>query len=205
MFCLLSHFEAISSMLDARLPLVCLRTPGSQFLVRVSNLACGTRVPNLGCHWVGCITQYYILITLSLGAVGPSDRFLTVGLVPCRFNLVQRSKMPTKKDIASSSAVGQGGASSRTTGSPVHPYPGKPTELLNKQEFRDRFCFPNGISVQLVEVISYLQRRLSIMPCISPRSNSMQGFAFPFHPFSNNSSTSPKFPQPSFILILSGC
>lgn len=31
------------------------------------------------------------------------------------------------------------------------PYPGKPTELLNKQEFRDCLCFPNGIFVQLVE------------------------------------------------------
>ncbi|RVW51927.1 hypothetical protein CK203_067948 [Vitis vinifera] len=32
-----------------------------------------------------------------------------------------------------------------------HPNPGKPTELLNEQEFREHFFIPNGISVQLVE------------------------------------------------------
>lgn len=36
-FGLLSHFEALPSMLDARLPLVCLQIIGSQSLARVSN------------------------------------------------------------------------------------------------------------------------------------------------------------------------
>ena len=54
--------------------------------------------------------------------------------------------MPAKKDITSSSAVGPSGK-----GGSGHPYLGKPTELLNGREFRDRFCLPNGVSVQLVE------------------------------------------------------
>ena len=30
-------------------------------------------------------------------------------------------------------------------------YSGKPTDKLNEREFRERFCFPNGIPVQLVD------------------------------------------------------
>lgn len=88
---------------------------------------------------------------LLLGAVGSGDCFLTVGIVPCRFNSARRSKMPAKWDTASSNGVEQGGKNGRTTPSFVCPYSGKPIELLNKQEFHDRFCFSNGISVQLVE------------------------------------------------------
>lgn len=88
---------------------------------------------------------------LLLGAVGSGDCFLTVGIVPCKFNSARRSKMPAKWDTSSSNAVEQGGKSGRTAPSSVCPYPGKPIELLNEQEFHDRFCFSNGISVQLVE------------------------------------------------------
>lgn len=86
-----------------------------------------------------------------LGVVGPGGCFLTVSIVPCRFNSAQRSNMLAKKDTTSFSAVGQGGEGGWTTVSSECPYLGKPTELLNEWEFRDRLCFPNGISVQLVE------------------------------------------------------
>ena len=59
--------------------------------------------------------------------------------------------MPAKKDTASSRAVGQGGKGGRTVMSSRRPYPGKPIELLNKREFRNRFCLPNGVSIQLME------------------------------------------------------
>lgn len=80
-------------------------------------------------------------------AVGLGGCFLTVGIVPCRFNSAQRSNMPAKKDTASSRVAGQGGKSGRTIMSSKCPYPGKPIELLNEQEFRDRFCLPNDVSV----------------------------------------------------------
>lgn len=83
--------------------------------------------------------------------LGTGSRFLTYGFMLYRFNSVQCFKMPAKNDVASSSVAEQGGTSGWTTSSPVRPYPGKPTELLNEREFRDRFYFPNGISVQLVE------------------------------------------------------
>ena len=54
--------------------------------------------------------------------------------------------MPAKKDIASSNAVG-----SSEKGGSGHPYQGKNIELLNERDFRDRFCLPNNVSVQLVD------------------------------------------------------
>lgn len=64
--------------------------------------------------------------------IGMSGRFLAVGFVSCRFNSTRCFKMPAEKDIASSSAAGQGGISGRTISSPVRPYLGKPIELLNE-------------------------------------------------------------------------
>ncbi|RVW43062.1 hypothetical protein CK203_090109 [Vitis vinifera] len=54
--------------------------------------------------------------------------------------------MPTKNDVASSSAVGLSGknASGQT-------YSEKPTDKLNEIQFRERFYIPNGVSVQLVD------------------------------------------------------
>ena len=54
--------------------------------------------------------------------------------------------MPTKNDVASSSAVGPSGknASGQT-------YSEKPTDKLNERQFRERFCIPNGVSIQLVD------------------------------------------------------
>ena len=54
--------------------------------------------------------------------------------------------MPAKKDVASSSAAGPSGKS--VSG---QSYSGKPTDKLNEREFRERFCFPNDISIQLVD------------------------------------------------------
>ncbi|RVW20983.1 hypothetical protein CK203_112295 [Vitis vinifera] len=56
------------------------------------------------------------------------------------------STMAAKKDVASSSAA----RLSRKGGS-RQPCSGKPTNKLNKREFRKRFYFPNDISVQLVD------------------------------------------------------
>lgn len=83
--------------------------------------------------------------------VGSGSSFLTLGIVSCKSNLAQRSIMPKKKDVASSSAAGKGkkvvwaGVSSRRSGSE------KPTELLNEHEFCESFCVSNGISVHLVD------------------------------------------------------
>ena len=54
--------------------------------------------------------------------------------------------MPTKKDVISSSTVGPNGKSAFG-----QSYSGKLTDKLNERGFRKRFCFLNGIFVQLVD------------------------------------------------------
>lgn len=55
--------------------------------------------------------------------------------------------MPAKKDIASSSADRQGKKGGGAGVSSGCPSSGKPIELLNEREFRERFFIPNGVSV----------------------------------------------------------
>lgn len=84
-------------------------------------------------------------------AVGSGSCFLTVDIVPCRFDSAHHFNMLVKKDIAASSAAGQDGKGGRTGVSSGRPNPGKLTELFNEREFCEHFFIPNGISVQLVE------------------------------------------------------
>ncbi|RVW60645.1 hypothetical protein CK203_048848 [Vitis vinifera] len=55
-------------------------------------------------------------------------------------------KMSAKKDVASSSAAGQSG---KDASGEVHAE--KSLDKLDVREFRERFCIPNGVSVQLVD------------------------------------------------------
>ena len=60
-------------------------------------------------------------------------------------------KMPTKKDIASSSSAGQNGKDASGV-----VYGGRSIDKLNVRQFCEHFCISNGVSVQLVdeEVVS---------------------------------------------------
>lgn len=68
-----------------------------------------------------------------------------------RYYSLQHLKMSSKKDIVASGSSGQDGSGGRKNPNLVRPHPSKPTEVLNEWEFGDHFCFPNDISVQLVE------------------------------------------------------
>ena len=54
--------------------------------------------------------------------------------------------MLAKKYVASSNAAGPNVKSAFG-----QSYSGKPIDKLNEREFRERFCFPNDISIQLVD------------------------------------------------------
>ena len=54
--------------------------------------------------------------------------------------------MPAKKYVASSNAAG-----SNVKSAFRQSYSWKPTDKLNEREFRERFYFPNNISVRLVD------------------------------------------------------
>ena len=78
--------------------------------------------------------------------MGSGTSVLTVGISPSDFVSAPRFNMPAKKDVASSSAAGPSGKS--VSG---QTYLEKPTDKLNEREFCERFCIPNGVSVQLVD------------------------------------------------------
>ena len=83
--------------------------------------------------------------------VGSNGSFLTPGIVSCRSNSAQCSIMLAKKDVASSNAAGKGKKVVRASVSFGRSGLKKPTELLNKREFCERFYIQNGISVHLLD------------------------------------------------------
>ena len=84
-------------------------------------------------------------------AVGSGSCFLTFGIVPCRSNSAHCSKMPAKKDIASTSAASKCRKGGRAGASSESPSSEKPTKFLNEQEFREHFCISDGVFVHLVD------------------------------------------------------
>ncbi|RVX04028.1 hypothetical protein CK203_021716 [Vitis vinifera] len=108
--------------------------------------------------------------------------------------------MPTKNDVASSSAVGPSGknASGQT-------YSEKPTDKLNERQFRERFCIPNGVSIQLVDGEAMSTEKAANNAVYFPMSNSMRGSGFLFRLSSKSFFTSLRFLQLMSIPILSGC
>ena len=75
-------------------------------------------------------------------AVGSGLSFLLLAFHHAGSVSAPRFNMPTKKDVASSSAVGFSGknASGKT-------YSEKPTDKLNERQFCEGFCIPNSVSV----------------------------------------------------------
>ena len=155
---------------------------------------------------------YYLigyLGSVALGVVGSGDCFLTVGIMPCRFDSARRFRMPAKRDTASSSVAGLGGKSGRIVVNLGRPYPRKPTEFLNEREFRDHFYFSNDISVHLVEG--------DPMPIEKVRHNAMYftkeqfnaGLRFPlssfFKQFLHYTQIPPNFIHPNIVWVLIGC
>lgn len=122
-----------------------------------------------------------------------------------RYYSLQHLKMSSKKDIVASGSSRQGGLGGRTNPNLVRPHPGKPTEVLNEREFGDRFCFPNGISVQLVESSIVFIEKFEDNAMYFTKEQFNAGLRFPLLFFSSNSSTIPKFLQFSFISIWSEC
>lgn len=124
--------------------------------------------------------------------VGLGGCFLTVGTVPCRFDSAHRSNMLAKKDIASSSATGQGGKGGQTFMSSGRPNQGKSTELLNEWEFCERFFIPNGISVQLVEGDPMSTEKAAHNVIFFSNEQFNAGPRFLFRPFSCSSCAIPR-------------
>ena len=112
--------------------------------------------------------------------------------------------MPTEKDVASSSAVGPNGK-----GGSGRPYPRKPIEALNEQEFRDRFCLPNGVSVQLVDGDPMPTEKVAHNAIYFTNEQFNAGFRFPlpslFKEFLHYTQIPSIYIHPNIVQVLMGC
>ena len=112
--------------------------------------------------------------------------------------------MPTKKDVASSSAAGPSGKS--VSG---QTYSGKPTDKLNEREFCERFCISNDVSIQLVD-----ENAMSIEKAVNhvvyfSKEQFNAGLQFPlpsfFKEFIHFTQISPAYVHPNIVRVLMGC
>ena len=112
--------------------------------------------------------------------------------------------MPTKKDIASSSAVGQ---SDKDASGVV--YAERSVDKLNVRQFCERFCIPNGVSVQLVdgEAVSTEKSADNIIYFTKEQFNA--GLRFPllslFKEFLHFTQIPPTYIHPNIVWVLMGC
>lgn len=141
--------------------------------------------------------------------VGSGDSFLTPGIVPCRSNSAQRSILPAKKDVASSNAACKGKKDVRAGMSVGRSSSEKPTKLLNEQEFRERFCILNGISVYLVDGDPTSTKKEAHGGIFFSKEQFNVGLCLPLlsllKKFLRFTQISPVFIHPNIIRVLMGC
>ena len=107
--------------------------------------------------------------------------------------------MSAKKDVASSSAVGQ---SDKDASGVV--YAKKSVDKLNVRQFCERFCIPNGVSIQLVDGEAVSTEKSADNAIFFTKEQFNAGLRFPLPSCSKNFSTSPRSPRPTSILTWSG-
>ena len=112
--------------------------------------------------------------------------------------------MPMKKYVASSNAVGPIGKSASE-----QSYSGKPTNKRNEREFRERFCFPNGISIQLVDGDAMNTKKAAHNAIYFSKEQFNAGLHFPlpslFKEFLHYTQIPPAYIHPNIIWVLMGC
>ena len=136
--------------------------------------------------------------------VGPGLCFLL--LASCHAGSVSAPllKMPTKKDVASSSAVGQSGKDASGV-----DYAEKSVDKLNVRQFCERFCIPNDVSVQLVdgEAISTEKSVDNAIYFTKEQFNARLRFFLPslFKEFLHFTQIPPAYIHPNIVRVLMGC
>ena len=113
-------------------------------------------------------------------------------------------KMPAKKDVAPSSVAGQSGKNAFGS-----VYTEKPVDKLNVRQFCERFCIPNGVSVQLVdgEVVSTEKSVDNAIYFSKEQFNAGLRFFLPslFKEFLHFTKIPPAYIHPNIVRVLMGC
>ena len=112
--------------------------------------------------------------------------------------------MPTKNDVASSSAAGQSGKDVFGVA-----YAERSVDKLNVRQFCERFCIPIGMSVQLVdgEVVSIEKSADNAIYFTKEQFNAGLRFPFPslFKEFLHFTHILPAYIHPNIVRVLMGC
>ena len=114
------------------------------------------------------------------------------------------SRMSAKKEATSSS-------SSRQSGKVAFEdvYAEKSVDKLNMREFRERFCIPNGVSVELMdgEVVSTEKSTNNVIYFTKEQFNAGLRFPLPslFKEFLHFTQIPPAYIHPDMVRVLMGC
>ena len=112
--------------------------------------------------------------------------------------------MSAKKDAASSSAAGQ---SDKDASEEVHAE--KSVDKLNVREFYERFCIPNGLSVQLVDGKAVSTEKSADNAIYFTKEQFNVGLLFPlpslFKEFLHFTQIPPTYIHPNIVWVLMGC
>ena len=112
--------------------------------------------------------------------------------------------MPVKKDVASSSAAGQSGKDASGV-----VYGEKYVDKLNVRQFCERFCIPNGVSVQLVDGKAVSIEKSADNAIYFTKEQFNAGLRFPlpslFKEFFHFTEIPPAYIHPNIVRVLIGC
>ena len=114
------------------------------------------------------------------------------------------SKMSANKDAASSSVAGQSG---KEASGEVHAK--KSVDKLNVREFYERFCIPNGMSVQLVDGEAVSTEKSTDNSIFFTKEQFNAGLRFPlsslFREFLHFTQIPPAYIHPNIVRVLMRC
>ena len=136
--------------------------------------------------------------------VGPGPYFLL--LASCHAGSVSAPllKMPVKKDAVSSNAAGQSGKDASGV-----VYGEKYVDKLNVRQFCERFCIPNGVSVQLVDGKAVSIEKSADNAIYFTKEQFNAGLRFPllslFKEFLHFTQIPPTYIHPNIVWVLMGC
>ena len=112
--------------------------------------------------------------------------------------------MSAKKDVVSFSAVWQSG---KDASGEVHAE--KSVDKLNVREFCERFCIPNGVSVQLVDGEAVFTEKSADNAIYFTKEQFNAGLQFPlpllFKEFLHFTQIPPAYIHPNMVRVLMGC
>ena len=150
------------------------------------------------------LTMLGFLGVFAVRVVGPGLCFLLLAYYHVGSVLAPLLKMSAKKDVASSSAVGQ---SDKDASGVV--YAKKSVDKLNVRQFCERFCIPNGVSIQLVDGEAVSTEKSADNAIYFTKEQFNVGLRFPlpslFKEFLHSTQIPPTYIHPNIVRVLMGC